>query len=330
MRPISFFLLSVLVHYSSAAQQIFRGNVHILYTPDHPANRFTPSQIIGGAIDGHESGEIDQMLSEKNIHEMLTAGLKPVSYRLRTELAGEAWHWNPVGRWSDSAQKQGYWISDSVSSAPIQISYGFRLPRRGNTFDQANNDSYSRITDGDTSTFWKSNPYLDEYFTKEPNKLHPQWVIIDMGGLKEINCLRIKWAKPYATRFSVDYAPDIGSDYFDPYQPGLWHPFEKKDFKNPLGANQQITLSDGPVKARFIRISMQESSHNPMGRSKDIRDRCGFAIKEIEAGLLKENGLFRDWIRHSANHKQTTIYVSSTDPWHSEKDLDLEHGANRH
>src|SRR5438067_498259 len=60
----------------------------------HPLNRFVPSHAFGAALDGHEQGEIDSMLSSANIREMLTAGLKPLSYRLRTELAGEAWHWN--------------------------------------------------------------------------------------------------------------------------------------------------------------------------------------------------------------------------------------------
>src|SRR6267142_6821471 len=46
----------------------------------HPLNRFVPSHALGAALDGHEQGEIDSMLSSANIREMLTAGLKPLSY----------------------------------------------------------------------------------------------------------------------------------------------------------------------------------------------------------------------------------------------------------
>src|SRR5262245_45638509 len=119
-----------------------KATVTIFFDPDHPANRFTPAQALGAGIDGHEHGDINKILSPANVKQMLTAGFKPLTYRLRTELGGEAWHWNPQGRWSNAAHRQGYWISDAKSDKPISVCYGYRLPRRGNTHDQANNDGY--------------------------------------------------------------------------------------------------------------------------------------------------------------------------------------------
>jgi F5/8 type C domain len=309
--------------YPLAAQQRNTGKVQILYTPDHPCNQFIPSKSLGGAFDGHEKGDMDRMLSAESLQAMQTVGLKPVSYRLRTELGGEVWHWNPKGTWSEAGKQQGYWVSDSVSTGPIQVSYGYRLPRRGNTIDQANDDGYSRIADGNKTTFWKSNPYLDEYYTKESNELHPQWVVIDLGELKNVNTIRIHWGNPFALVYQLEYALNIGSDYFEPFQPNLWHPFPKNVFNNPKGENGFIRVTEKPLKVRFVRISMTKSSYTTTDASEDIRDKLGFAIKEMEIGLQDRQGKFHDWVHHAPRHqKQSVVYVSSTDPWHRVQDID--------
>src|SRR4029453_13156450 len=57
--------------------------------------------------------------------------------------------------------------------------------------------------------------------------------------------------------------------------------------------------------------------------SNDIRDRLGFAIREIELGIVDSNNQFHDYVRHAADrHEQSVIYVSSTDPWHRAQDID--------
>jgi hypothetical protein len=162
--------------------------VSVTVSADHPVNRLVPTEALGAGVDGHEKGECAQMFTDKNIVEMLSAGLGPLTYRLRTELGSEAWHWNSRGTWSDPVHNCGYWTSDDSLNEPINVSYGYRLPRRGNTIDQANDDGYSRIADGDSNSFWKSNPYLDSHFTGESDDAHPQWVVIDLGAPKSGQC----------------------------------------------------------------------------------------------------------------------------------------------
>src|SRR5437868_1401825 len=181
--------------------------VSAVVSADHPIHRCVPTEAFGAGIDGHEKGECARMFTKENIEEMLSAGLKPLTYRLRTELACEVWHWNPRGTWSDPDHKCGYWISDDSLGEGINLSYGYTLPRRGNTIDQANDDGYSRIADGDEKAFWKSNPYLESHFTGESEDAHPQWVVIDLGARKPVNAIRIHWGTPYAKKYKVEYWP---------------------------------------------------------------------------------------------------------------------------
>src|SRR5215467_11417568 len=54
----------------------------------HAVNRFAPSHALGAGVDGHEKGTNDLQLSGENINAMISAGLKSLTYRLRTELGG--------------------------------------------------------------------------------------------------------------------------------------------------------------------------------------------------------------------------------------------------
>jgi hypothetical protein len=289
---------------------------------DKPGPVFTPEHALGAGVDGHEEGEVRRMLSPENVTRMLSAGLKPLTYRLRTELAIEAWHWNPRGSWSDAARRQGYWVSDSNAAAPIELSYGYRLPRRGNTGDEANDDGYSRLDDGDPETFWKSNPYLDAHFTGEDNARHPQWVVMDFGRRRKINALRIQWGSQFATEFTVEYATDRRAVYFCQSPPGVWREFPHGTVRGGAGGDAPLRLADAPVSARWLRIRMTASARARAEETADIRDRLGYAICEIDAGVMDARGDFHDAVIHAPDHKQTVMHVSSTDPWHREIDRD--------
>jgi hypothetical protein len=295
--------------------------VHI--NPGHPINRFVPAHAFGGAIDGHEKGEVNAMLSPANAKEMLTAGLGPVSYRLRTELGIEAWHWNPVGRWSDAAKHQGYWISrGDTTGGSISLSYGYKLPRRGSTIDQANEDGYSRLDDGNAVTFWKSNPYLDQHFTREENSTLPQWVVIDLGKETPVNAIRLLWAKPYARVYEVQHSRFPGGDLSQAL-PHDWIAFPQGKIVNGRGGDETIRLAIEPYTTRFIRVLMTESSGTAQVRSADIRDRLGYAMREIYVGTIDTKRAFHDVLkRATVADDQSTIYTSSTDPWHRSEDFD--------
>ena len=299
------------------------ATVRVFITPGHPINRFVPARALGAGIDGHAAGETSRQLSPANIDAMLTAGFKPLAYRLRTELAGEAWHWNPHGTWSDPTHQQGYWTSDSTPGEPIELSYGYRLPRRGNTVDQANNDGYSRIDDGDSATFWKSNPYLDEHYTHEKNSGSPQWVVIDLGAPTGIDAIKIRWANPYATDYRVEYSPTVGSKRPNAELPTAWRAFSGGKIAGGNDDERLLRLAPAPIKTRFVRVLLNQSSRTALNDGGDIRDRLGYAISELYLGVVDGRGRFTDLLRHgNTRDAQSRVYVSSTDPWHRSSDRD--------
>src|SRR6266536_1284219 len=292
---------------------------------DHPVNQCAPRQALGAGVDGHEKGEFARMFTDKNIEQMLSAVFGPLTYRLRTELAGEVWHWNPRGTWSNPVHQCGYWISDDSLAEPINLSYGYRLPRRGNTIDQANDDGYSRITDGNEESFWKSNPYLDSHFTGEADNAHPQWVVIDLGAARPVNAIRIQWGTPYARQHRVEYWSGDDPMHLHADRKDDWHLFPNGALNRGSGCDESVRLCAKPLAVRFVRVVMSRSSHASAQISDDIRDRLGFAIREIELGSIdppaphsgaaSSRNRFHDYIRHAPDrYRQTVIYVSSTGP----------------
>ena len=305
---------------SSAGKGIIAGNVTVDLS-GAPLSEFSPDETFGAALDGQEKGEVDKIYTEQNIRKMRSAGLRKITYRLRTELGIEAWHWSERGGWSDAEHQQGYWVSSSSPHQWITVSHGYRLPRRGNTIDQAEADGYSRLTDGDTSSFWKSNPYLDPHYTGDAEETHPQWVVVDFGKVKEIDAAKIFWGEPYAKQFEIQYWVSKISD-FSVTEDGEWKRFPNGSIFGGDGGVDLIHLSDTPVWTRYVRILLRGSSGTAPIGSTDVRDSLGFAIDELYFGVVDDSGTLQDAIQHfPTNKSQTVTYTSSTDPWHRAIDL---------
>lgn len=285
-----------------------------------PLNRFRPDAALGAGLDGHQQGETRQIYTRANERAMGSAGFKALSYRLRTELAVEAWHWNPHGRWSDSAHRQGYWTSSSHPGGKLVATYGYRLPRRGNTNDQANDNGYSRLDDGDPRSVWKSNPYLDPVYTHESERYHPQWVLVDLGRPRPVDALRLAWGQPYARALRAQYYVGRDALQFANDPTGYWRVFPRSSFRGHAGL-QTLAVAHTPLRVRYVRVLLTASSHSAPPGANDPRDHLGFAVREVGVGTYR-GGHFHDLVRHRPDHDQTVTYASSTDPWHRAGDID--------
>jgi hypothetical protein len=291
-------------------------SVRIVVDQTRVLNRLSPTRALGVGLDGHGSGELAQIYTRPNLAAIGAVGLGPRTYRLRTELGSEAWHWNPDGRWSDPRHHRGYWTSSPDARSPLPpVVYGYNLPRRGNTFDQANDAGFSRVDDGDPRTFWKSDPYLNRRYTGQPNGDHPQWLFVDLGSRRPVDAVRVRWGDPYATRLLVQSwgGPDAVNPGTDPNErwTSVAAPFTSH------GGTQQVGFA--PTSVRFLRLLFLEGSGTALPGAHDPRDRLGVAVRELEVGTV-QGGRLIDLIHHSSDHRQTPVYVSSTDPWHRSVD----------
>jgi hypothetical protein len=305
---------------------ISRGQtIRVDATPDHLTNTFAPTRALGAGIDRLPQGATDKLFIEPTIQKVLSAGWQTVSYRQNTELHIEAWHWNPQGSWSDPTGK-GYFIGSATPGEPIRHSYAYPLPHRGVTHDDGTDMAgYSRLTDGDLNSYWKSNPYLSQAFTGEDDSLHPQWVFLDFAAAHPITAIRIAWAEPYARRYLLQYW--TGEDPIKKPTIGIWQTFPGGTVTEGKGGAVVLQLSPTPIAVQYIRILMTQSSNTcDTHGSADRRNCMGYAIRELFVGTTSANGEFHDLIRHTPDQDQTFTYCSSVDPWHEAADLDEKTG----
>lgn len=290
--------------------------------PSHVVNKFSPLRALGSTVDRVPSNATDVFFRPDQIQKVLSAGWGIISYRQNTDLFVQAWHWNPKGTWSDPAGK-GYFTGNSTpTSDMIRHSYGYSLPHRGFTRNGGSEfDGYSRVDDGDPSTYWKSNPYLASQFTKEEDSLHPQWVVVGFDKKEEINAIRIHWGDPFARDFQVQYWVGDG-DAMDEQDKGAWKDFASGNVSDGKGGDSTIPLSPTPVSTKFVRIWMTRSSDTcDTHGSADRRNCVGYSIRELYLGTLDGKNELKDLIHHSPDQKQTLTLCSSVDPWHEPSNL---------
>jgi hypothetical protein len=294
--------------------------------PDHAVNSFSPIRSLGAGVDRLDVGAADHTLTEPMLKEILASGWQPVTYRQNTELHAEAWHWNPKGTWSDPTGR-GYFTGDVTPVEMIRHSFGYTLPHRGSTRGGNNGANYSRLTDGDVDSYWKSNPYLTHSFTGEDDSLHPQWVVVDLGTVQKINAIRIVWAEPYATTYNVQFWTGGNDNPRRTATKGIWQTFPNGAVTGGKGGTVTLTLTSLPVSARYLRAWMTASSNTcDTHGSADPRNCVGYAIRELYAGTLSKDGTFQDFVNHGAGSAQSRVVCSSVDPWHEPSDINEKGG----
>jgi hypothetical protein len=331
---VSLLFVGCLAYLASAQTTSPVAAENIIVDTSRPINSFSPLRALGGAIDRQRGGLTQEDISKHTewvltnpvLKELLGAGWGTVTYRQNTELQIEAWHWNPHGTWSNPAKKEGYFVGDAEpTSDQIEHSWAYPLPHRGATMGDGN--GWSRLTDGDLSSYWKSNPYLTKAFTGEDDSLHPQWVMIDLGARVPINAIKIAWANPYATRYYIQFWTGDVEPFYAGINAGSWQAFPMGTVLHGHGGTPTLKLADWNTSARYLRIWMKESSDTcDTHGAQDKRNCVGYAINELYVGTVTPDGQFTDIVKHAPSRQQTITWPSSVDPWHAASDLDYGRG----
>lgn len=303
---------------STAAQIATRtGTVRVDTTPGHVLNSFDPDEAIGSSIDVLSRQGIDRLYTPHLIEESLSVGYGPITYRNNSELRMAAWHWNPQGTWSNSAQQNGYFTGSTELGEPIRYILSYALPHRGFS------TSGDRPLQGPNLSYWKSNPYLTSKFTGESDALHPQWVVVDLKSENPVNSVQIDWVNPYAKVYRVEYWVGTDALNFDDGPKGQWQTFAGGDVKNGSGGRVTLKLATQPVSTRYLRIWMTESSNTcDTHGSGDVRNCVGYAINSIRVGTVSPDITFTQVVTPSSGKTQTTYTSSSIDPWHEANDVE--------
>jgi F5/8 type C domain len=327
-------LVLSLVIAGSMAGTASAQNVVVDAAPTHAVNSFSPPRALGGAIDRLRGGatreenekHTERLLTDPVLKEMLGAGWGTVTYRQNTELMIEAWHWNPRGTWSNAAKQEGYFTgSAEPADEKILHSWAYPLPHRGATLGDGN--GWSRLTDGDLKSYWKSNPYLTKGYTGDEDSLHPQWVMIDLGAKVDVNAIRIAWADPYAKRYYVQFWTGEETPFYSGINKGAWQTFPMGTIAAGKGGTPTLKLMSWTIPVRYLRIWMTESSNTcDTHGAQDKRNCVGYAIDELYIGRVDANGQFTDVVKHLPSRQQTITWPSSVDPWHAASDLDYGRG----
>jgi hypothetical protein len=314
--------------------------VRVHAAPTRVVNSFDPDTSLGTSMDIQSRESVNKIYTPEIINVCLSAGWGPISYRLHTPETIDYWHWNPNGRWTDEANQRGYFVGSAELGDPIRDSFGYSLPHRGCTHNGGTDRGFSRLTDGDRDTFWKSNPYLAKAFTHEDDALHPQWIIVDLGEYYDVNAIRIDWCEPSAREYEVQYW--VGADPMNWEEPamdstrqggeylpvadqalGNWARFPNGVVREGKGGSATLKLADNLISTRWVRVVMTKSSNQPGPHGNDdVRHRVGYAIYEVYVGRLEADGQFADFVTHAPDGgQQTATYCSSTDPWHTAESL---------
>src|SRR5262249_60700169 len=134
----------------------------------------------------------------------------------------------------------------------------------------------------------------------------------ECGPRDELGIVRPGWVKPNPRKVLREFG--VGDSTSEKPAAGAWITFPSGAVEDGRGDDAVLRLAPSPVKTRFLRILMTESSNTcDTHGSNDPRNCVGYAVNEIYVGNFTA-GRFIDLITHTPGQSQTSTMTSSMDP----------------
>src|SRR5207237_7952227 len=123
-------------------------------------------------------------------------------------------------------------------------------------------------------------------------------MVIDLGAVKPVNSIRIQWGVPYASQCQIEYWSGNDPMHLHIDRNDDWRVFPQGVIDNSPGGDVTTRLSSSSIPVQFVRVLMNSGSTATAQPSADVRDRLGFAVREISLGQTNDAGEFEHSFRH--------------------------------
>ena len=161
---------------------------------------FTPGAAFGAGVDGVPFHAVPKIYTPSNVQPDAGRGLRAGQLSSVYGAVGAGLALEPARQFFRTGDS-GYWTSSAKPGKPIVDSFGYRLPRRGFTHDQGNDDDYSRLDDGDLDDVLEEQSVSDAgLYRRSRQRASAMGAVTICTASSTVNAAKIWWADPFAVQ----------------------------------------------------------------------------------------------------------------------------------
>jgi hypothetical protein len=288
----------------------------LLYTSSFSATvSFDLSATAGVLQQKNLAGTCLPIWNNQTIYKQIKKGLMQSNYRLFRFPNGSlsnGYHWNGKG----ANNSDSIWVCDSQAFLPGFMSMTIN---RGTSVSNWGFDMSSNITDGDTTTSWRS----DELITGSL-----PYFYLELPASKVVDSIVILWGDKYAADFSIDFFTLATAPYPGPFGIST----DSWESQKLVTDNQQSSFSSaipGGKSTRYVRVNIKK--YRDQKKSVEVREVYLFSqgtlltknVKKFSGGATDDQTRVIAMPTHEGSTlRPATEYTTGSTGWSFEAFMD--------